>query len=260
MTDSVTELREITPRIKDEARGRGYQKRARELHDDHIKESQRKITLCALLDLAAEGRTQQFFGLPGERWSTERLLDDLVGHSGTRFRGTEYSWPILERSAAWMPGRNPTKTAELLAIGESSGFKTCRSIVTFAHLSSFIGLKPREVARSNRGRKSFARRWCRSGLIWLDFTSCLCDEVFLSLERVYKICSDRDSRVPIAVTVQNGRDAGYRGLESRMQAISKRLSGNPLREFRGSAKWSYISDGGCSMATYVGTMNLRSHQ
>lgn len=231
-------------------------------NNEGVKEEHRLRVVAYLIKHHTPRIPMRYFGLPGERCVTERLLSDKWAWS--KFIGIERNWGTMERSMPWMPGKNPYFFEEEMRTGIIRGIRSSQARTVNFGCSAFLNLG-RTDKRDKRHRHKFAAIYKNWSCFWLDTCANVGGELHDCLLRVDQWCGRDFLVVPFALTFQIGREGNFTAyldeiegsaIEKRVMLIEAILRHREYRRPVIDDAWTYRSDGGSQMGMVLGRLTL----
>ena len=253
---------ELTPPVESE-----YLRREVAGENETSKAPQREEILKFFLEHHPTG-LMKFFSFPGVAWRFENLLS--FAHRGpVFFVGLEWRQGIFERSSRYMPGHNLRRIAEQSKAGDIDGFQTDQSRLLHLSSKTFFNFG-RGMKTSKEGRRRWAAIYKDWTACWLDFTSCVGEEICDSIRNLDRFVSIRRQVVPVAITFMLGREGPLfmeamgqvagdpaDALRKRLVLIQLLLENAKYRTFKIGKCWTYKSECGATMVNMTGFSILR---
>lgn len=249
---TLEELRELrSPFIQRAVRG----------HPDPQKQLMRDCIQEFFLQHHPEGEWFRCFTMPGPRWTFERQL--RKARRGVNFVAVERNWHILKAGAPFMPGKKRELIREEVTSGTIHGVQSECAKIVWADLRGFLGVgrKDKGPKLTKRYRREWADRYKRVTAIWLDFCGPITGKVLECMHRMSILCNRQKPTVPIAITVLKGREPKVTTElvqeHGRVGVLAHALNQGTFRSFEIKDVHDQKSDGGVTMLTILGTMQLR---
>jgi hypothetical protein len=201
------------------------------------------------------------FTMPGPRWTFERQLRKV--RQAVNFVAVERNWHILKAGAPYMPGKQRQLIQEEVTSGTIHGVRSECAKILWSDLRGFLGVgrKDKGPKLTKKYRRQWADRYKRVTAIWLDFCGPITEKVLECMHRMSILCDLNKPTVPIAVTVLKGREPkGVTEIvqeHGRVGMLSHALNQGTFRSFEIKDVYDQKSDGGITMLTVLGSMQLR---
>ncbi len=182
----------------------------------------------------------RFFGLPGEQWSTERMIEENCPKISwpCTYVGVERSFGVIQKSVPWIPGKKSRYFRTEMRRGYIDGLRSTRARVVNFWLKDFLWLGRGCSPRAKNKRKKWSREYRRWTCFWLDSVETVGGPLFKSLVKVPWQCDRAFRVIPFAISFFPQRDTNWSILQlsdsndpiqRRLDVIKHVLFNGPLR-------------------------------
>jgi hypothetical protein len=249
----------------------GYIARELDAANEAVKEPQRRRVADFFLRVQRGlRRPVRCFGMPGVRWSFERLLASRLTRS-VEFVGVERNFTVLRQGLKSVPGHNILWAEKHYGSGKVlRGFTTTAAQIYWCHAGELMG-----VRRSDHGGKGEHERWVRRSknwtCAWLDFSSQIGDEYVFCCKKLESHLNLMVRVVPVAFTFLIGREravftrhkvlaaaaADDYSLGGRVALLRAAWESSRFRDVSVEDAWEYESAGGARVGVLLANFRLK---
>lgn len=229
--------------------------------NESFKQSLRDV-VCKHFETHHDSRYMRLFSIPSIHWRFEQQA--AMQFAGCEFVAVEREIQILRQAMPYMPGIKPFWFRFECDQGWVDGIRTGRAKMLHADFNDFmqigIGTLGKELKRQ------WSNEFCRWTAAWFDLSSNIFDDVEQSLIRIASHCSYVVGTIPIAITLQVGREqsevmdrigsaGGRAGYLETIMAENNYCH----REWKTDRVDEYINPHGAKMMLMCGRLIMPSH-
>lgn len=220
-----------------------------------VKSDERRKVLEFFTEFFNPSQHLRALTLPGQYWYFEHLLN--LAHPNNQLVCLERSRTVFNRSVHSIVNCHLDLRRRWKDYG-SGGYhyvSTCGQAPSarrhcYLNMSSadYVSMLVTDYCATMEQKKVFNHKFCRRNAIWLDFTSCFCEETETTISHL-NFCLDSSPNLkPVVITMMYGRDIGGHE-QGRIDHIQKL---QPLFQYQNH--WTYTGKNGTAMITICGTM------